>query len=92
MYVACAETNIRVYLLYRVIQNLGPPSRDETGKVLAKPTITPCNITKSKWGAQKSRSETSLPGQNDRLRECGFIWNIEGFSPFYLTYPYISLH
>ena len=75
-----------------MIQNLAPPSRDEIGKVLAKPIISPCSITKSKWGAQKSRSETSLPGQNGRFTGMGFYMELEGFSPFYLTYSYIFRH
>ena len=74
---------------YRVIQNLGPPSQDETGKVLVKPTITPCNITKSKWGAQKSRSETSLPGQNGHFTEKWFYMEYRGI---FAILPHLPLH
>ena len=66
-----------------------PPSRDETGNVLAKPTITPCNTTKSKWGAQKSRSETSLPGQNGRFTGKWFYMEYRGI---FAILPHLPLH
>ena len=48
----------RKKLVYRVIQNFATSSWTKTGKAVAKPTIAPCNTTKSKWITQISAFET----------------------------------
>ena len=54
---------------YRVMKNFGPLSQDEIGKVLADSAITPCKISKSKWGAQKCRSKIIVWSKWPFLRE-----------------------